>query len=419
MPAPAPRWGVNPVALAQVLQGQVLPPGDWKAIEQLLTDAFKVKEVRHLFEAEGENAPRLEIFDAMAHALHEPRSLRDIEQLDVVKQAMSAYGDYGNKDLIRRILPYLMPVADAVFTAPDDPAAAAGVVVAGYYGSSMTSYIAGDVSWLDPVQGNADDCYLIAALIALAWSHPTAWSAQVTGYIDQGTPTPRYRLAFHNQAGVLDDPLWVKLRLPEFKGVPVYARCVDEREAWAAMIEKAYVMWHSKHPDREPLPMDYRLISEQRVLPQDACCALVGGEGKELGPFNTKPLAAVVARCDERGVTRDPTMAWTWQPAAWQSLDKLKTLGFARTGLVPNHAYAVLGIVPATPPNSAKQPDYVVLRNPWGSAPFCSEGHASDPWRPGPGANGAAEVELNVNGVFALKASWFDDCFEKVGWVQS
>ncbi len=407
MPAPAPHWGVNPVALAQLLQGQLLPSSDWKAVEQLLKDAFHVTEVRHLFEAEVGNAPRLEIFEALANA--RPVAYRDIEQLYEVKRALS---EYRNEDALRRILPILLPVADAVFTAPDDPAAAAGVLVPDYYVASIGKNIVGGVSWLDPVQGNADDCYLIAALIALAWSRPEKWSEQVRGHEDPEIATAGYRFAFHNPAGA-PDTLRVEPRVPKLKDVPVYGRCTDKDEAWVAMVEKAYVMWRSKHPDREPLPMDYRLISEQRVLPQEACCALAGGEGRELGPYNTTPLAAVVARCDERGVTRDPTMAWTWEAAAWQSLNKLKALGFARTGLVPNHAYAVLGIVPA------RNPDYVVLRNPWGSAPFCSEGHTSNPWRPGPGANGAAEVELNVNGVFALKASWFDDCFVKVGWVAS
>ena len=411
MPAPAPGWGVNPLALAQLMRGQLLPKREWAAVEKLLQDAFHVNEVRHLFEAEGGKAPRLAIFEALAKPRGGALAYRDIENLEEVKQAISVYGEYQDEAAVRRILPILLPVADAVFTASEDPAAAAGVLVPDYYVPFMEN-VAGDVSWLDPVQGNADDCYLIAALIALAWSRPEQWSEQVRGFEDRGNATARYRFAFHNRAGAID-ALRVEPRVPKFKDVPVYGRCTDKNEGWVAMIEKAYVMWRSKRPDREPLPIDYRLISEQPVLPQDACSALVGGHGKKVGPYRPKPLAAVAARCDERGVTRDPTMAWTWQTAAWQSLDKLKALGFARTGLVPNHAYAVLGVVPA------KNPDYVVLRNPWGSAPFCTEGHATGTWRPGPGANGAAEVALNVNGVSALKASWFDDCFEKVGWVAS
>jgi hypothetical protein len=405
----ATAWGFNPVALAQVLEGQPLPPGDWLAVEPLLLRAFDVTEVRQLFEAHGDGAPRLAALGALTRALREPMAWRDVQDLEIVKQAMQHYRD---PDLIRRILPILMPVADAVFTEPDDPAAVQSVPAAGFYGRSMSTFVGDGVSWLDPVQGNAGDCYLITAMIALAWSRPVAWSAQVRGHEEDGTGADRHRIAFYNDAGAVD-AVWVGPRLPEVKTVPIYARCTDATEAWAGVVEKAYVMWRVGRTDRDPLPMDYRLISDHRELPHQACRALLGGKAEVRGPYDVEPLATVVKRCDERGVTREPTMAWTWEGAAWQSLDSLKTLGFARTGLVANHAYAVLGVVPAGP-----EPDYVVVRNPWGSAPYCSEGHALGRWRPGPGANGAAEVELNRNGVFALKAQWFNDCFVKVGWVE-
>lgn len=400
MSAPATGWGVNPVALAQLLQGQLLPPGDWTKVEQLLLRTFNVTEVRHLFEARGNEAPVLAALDALARE-REPRAWRDIESLEVVKHAMAAVRD---PDLIRPLLPLLMPVADAVFTAPDDPAAAQGVRVAGFYGSTMSTYVSGDVSWLDPEQGIAADCYLVAAMIALAWSRPVEWSAQVRGHADSGITGGRHRIAFYNAAKKTEE-LWVGPRLPEIKTVPIYARCAEKTEAWAAMVEKAWVMWHAKRRDREPLPLDYRLISDRPVLPHKACRALLGGKARSTG-FNL--LRAVVKLCDERGVTLEPTMAWTW------GADSLRILGFTQTGLVPNHAYAVLGTIPAT-----KKPDYVVLRNPWGSNPDCSEDRAKGPWYPGPGVNGMAEVKLNCNGVFALKAQRFKDCFKKVGWVDS
>ncbi len=415
MSTPDLQWGVNPVALAQLMTGKLLLTREWAAVEQLLKDVFHVDEVRQLFEAEGGKAPGLAIFEALAKPRDEPLAFRDIEHLEEVKQAISAYGATQEKaDAVKRILPILLPVADAVFTASDDTAAAANVLLPDYYVSSIGKNTdEPGVSWLDPEQGNADDCYLIAALIALAWSRPEKWAEQVRGHEDRGNASARYRFAFHNPTGV-PDVLQVEPRVPKFKDVPVYGGCNNTDEAWVAMVEKAYVMWRSKRLDREPRPIDYRLISEKRMSPQHACRALVGGTAEVRGPLDMTPLTAVVERCDERGVTRDPTMAWTWQPAAWQTLNKLKILGFARTGLVPHHAYAVLGIVP---PNSEGKPDYVVLRNPWGTAPFSKEGHAEGPWRPGPGVNGAAEVKLNVSGVFALKAAWFDDCFEKVGWV--
>lgn len=410
MPDATSTWAVNPLALAQLINSSADNPyvveKDWKDVEETLKAAFQVRDVRYLFEAEGGIPPRLQLFQNLAN-LREPLNYDQAVQHPLVKELMTRYK---NPDVIPRLLPYLLPVADAVFTTPDDPAAI-GVPVAGAYGNSMSTYVEDKVSYLDPVQGMALDCYFISALIALAWARPKEWVTRVQATIPDA-PGALYQYRFYNELGEEDQiSLRVDMLLPELMGRWVYAHSTDRKEAWVALFEKAYVIRRSAQNNKEPLPRDYRLITDHPTSPQKACQMLMGGDAYGRGPYAPmRPLEAVVGLCDTRGVTREPTMAWTWEPDWWKKVLTRKGLGFDRTGLMANHAYAVLGIIPP------KVPDYVVLRNPWGRAPDCPD-HKAGTWDPGAGENGEATVQLNQDGVFALKAEWFNDCFYQVGWV--
>src|SRR5262249_35058651 len=114
-------------------------------------------------------------------------------------------------------------------------------------------------------------------------------------------------------------------------------------------------------------------------------------------------------RCDGRGVTKKPTMAWTWD------YTMIHNRGFTWTGtaLRREHAYAVLGVM------NRNSLDYVVLRDPWGWVNESSVHAAGGPWTPGAGGSGKDVVELgHSRGVFGLQAHVFDKCFQAVGWVE-
>jgi hypothetical protein len=137
---------------------------------------------------------------------------------------------------------------------------------------------------------------------------------------------------------------------------------------------------------------------------------LVGGTGDSMANEVTggkAPSHTVRLRCDPgRLVTSQPTMAWTWETTALMG-----HLGWTKTGLIANHAYAVLGMM------RQKGTDYVVLRNPHGVSVPRPEGYASGTWQPGTGDHGTAQVDLDKHGVFAINTKWFDKCFDTVGWV--
>lgn len=404
MPATNGVWSVNPLALAQLITGESIPGHSWSDAQAVLEKAFQVKQ-ELIFEADGADPPRLQLFQDLANAVRDPRRLAEIEELPLVREAIARYG----QDTIERIVPYLLPVADAIFTIPGVAKAQNAAVVGAY--RKIESYVIGDVSFLDPVQGNVNDCYLISAMIALAWSRPAEWTQRVRSTVVGTGASTVYRYEFFGGPEALEPAFVVAPWLPtDVHHRLAYARSTDGSEAWAPMFEKAFVMRECGRLTKDPEPSDYQYISDHRLKPHTACRALAGGASRSIGSEilgGNAPSATVRQRCDARRVTTEPTMAWTWE-----DVQLMRGLGWKSTGLAHNHAYAVLGLM------SWQGVDHVVLRNPLGASPHCPGGHASGKWRPGPGPSGVPEVELAECGVFALRADWFDTCFAAVGWVE-
>ena len=395
-------WSVNPLALAQLITGDLFQDETWDAVQAVLEKAFQVKS-ELIFDGDAADPPRIRLLQDLA-ALRDPQRLADIEGLPLVKTAIALYG----KDTVERIVPYLLPVSDAAFTIPGAVHPAAAAVIGAY--KEIGPYIDKGVSYLDPVQGNATDCYLISAMSALAWSRPAEWKTRVQAIVEKQGANKIYRYAFYRGKDTLEPEFTVKPQLPvDVHGRPAYARSADGTEGWAAMFEKAFVMRQCGRADDEPLPSDYQYISDNRLEPQIACRALAGGasHGADCEMLGGEKLAAIVGRrCDARGVTTSATMAWTWE-----TTEEMRGLTWKATGLFANHAYTVLGLM------NWNGDKHVVLRNPWGRSPYRAGAHATGRWKPGPGSSGVPEVELNRNGVFAIRADWFDTCFTQVGWV--
>jgi len=406
-------WSVNPVALAELILGEDLflekAPNSF---EGALQQAFGTK-LDAIFEADGGTPARLDLFQALAASVSEAQDLAAIQQLRPVQDAIKTLVASGYKgDLIQHIMLYLLPVKDAIFARPNGRnTAGAGIVVGSWRAIAATDYVEGDISFLDPRQGICADCYLISAMIALAWSRPAEWTARVK------ETSGEYRYTFITEQ--LREVREVKPLLPlDTRGKLLYARSsTGKAEAWPGMFEKAYVAYVNStlEVSDEPTPASYKKIDLGE--PQDACRALLGGVPKTERALGGPPLSDhVKARCgypsDTRGVTKVPTMAWTVSEARIEANPSLK---WKDTGLRSNHAYAVLGIMET-------DQEYVVLRDPWGWV-RPSAGHAKeDSWTPGRGASGAEQVKLHnvleAKGVFALRRDLFDTAFQAIGWVE-
>ncbi len=399
----APMWSVNPIALAELITGEDLfrekDPGD---VQTVLERAFGTK-LDAIFEAEGDTPGRLDLFQRLAGFVSKPQTLAEIERLPMVQELIGRYGYPA--EAIRRVLPYLVPVSDATFTAPGAPPspAGSGAVVGSWRAVAPADYVVSDVSYLDPVQGPIADCYLISSMISLAWSRPADWTAQVKETGQQYT----YKFYKGPAANPKVKDLKAQLPLNENKKF-AYARSSNPAETWPGMFEKAYVM-SELGLSGEPTPSEYKQI-DRAVEPQIACRALAGGADQVLRDQGDNLFKHIWTRCGPRGVTREPTMAWTWD----QTMIKKRGFTWSGTALRREHAYAVLGVM------KQGNPQYVVLRDPWGWVKHCGETHAAErQWTPGAGTSGVDTVNLNPkNGVFALRKDVFDKCFQAIGWVE-
>ena len=410
-------WAPNPLAIAALMveaagslgsrvpSGSTLTSSDWESARELLEAAFKTK-LELIFDYADGQPPLLQLFQDLATAVASPQPMAKILALPLVQEAVRLY----TPNVVEYVLPYVVPVADAIFGSSATVATHPTVTTASHY-QAIDKFTADGTSYLDPVQGATSDCYLIAAMIALAWTFPNPWNDAVAACQVGTAAGDRFRFAFHGRGST---------RFPSFKALPDipvggnnlprYAHSSDAQEAWPAILEKAYAMQVSKCAPNDPTPADYQSIGDRRREPQAACRMLVGGSsGKKANEVlgGVAPSHTVRTRCDTaRLVTTKPTMAWTLETTALMG-----HLGWSRTGLIANHAYAVLGIM------QKGDTDYVVLRNPHGKSPPRPEGYASGVWKPGAGDHGAPEVTLDEQGVFAIKTAWFDKCFDTVAWV--
>jgi hypothetical protein len=261
------------------------------------------------------------------------------------------------------------------------------------------------VSWLDPEQGNVADCYLIAAMIAIAWARPVSWlrrlSAGTRGAREPGNLHVRFFPA--DTEGFLHPrPFDVPPKVPLDTGRNwIYAHSAQGGETWPALVERAFVMQATGNAG-EPSVDDYRTIGTGDYWPQDVARTLLGGKTFSRSSGRHGPLFASLAPMCEASLTRYPTMAWT--PL------RSKRRGWAESGLVDEHSYAVLGLV------ARRDRDFVVLRNPYGKnahRPHFARGE----WSEGAPRNGGQPVMLGEHGVFAIEARAFDRWFDGFAWI--
>jgi hypothetical protein len=267
-------WSVNPLALVELLAADDFRGKSWDEAQPALEAFFQVKE-EMIFQGEGADPARLQLFQDLANAVTDPVLLADLRKLPLVQQLFQRYGrTSAGETAIELALPFLVPVSDAAISSR----------------AEIHDYVLTDVSYLDPVQGNAKDCYLISAMIALAWSRPSQWAARVRSVVGAGDP-PAFRYAFDSGAADGAAPFDVAPRLPadsrgrlafarssaqlDAQGARLQASLAGLAEAWPPMLEKAFAMWRRPRGPGDAAPTDvlltdYHYISENRSPPESA-----------------------------------------------------------------------------------------------------------------------------------------------------
>lgn len=200
---------------------------------------------------------------------------------------------------------------------------------------------AADVDINDVSQGKLGDCYLMAALAAIARSSPDTLRKMITSNKD-GT----YTVHFHEGGDVVvDDQFAKKDGEISFAGAgDGEAESEQGVELWVMLIEKA---WAKQKGGYEAIRgRNIRMSSE------DAMQAMTGKDTSELDPATDSEEFVLKA------LTEAQEKGWPATLGVRNITDVEETKACKKTGLVPNHAFAVMSV-------DAKAKT-VEVYNPWG-----------------------------------------------------
>ncbi len=392
------QWAPNPYAIAQLLDDNFNIESVYESSGE---DADKTLHVAFNIRGEGATLTEaVELFRKLAAAVGSPMPTAKVLELAEAKHLAQLF----TAEQIKRVLPYLVPLLDAEFKPFDDGHNPQVQSVQTWFADAGQLMI-DDASYLDPIQGAVSNCYLISAMIALAWVRPAIWEDSLRSARFNPPEEAAFEWRFHTSRGRERRPVKISGRIPvNAKRKPRYARSATG-ESWPAMLEKAYVMKRrsSGAKEAEPTLADYQAIEKQGSTPPDACQVLAGGliGGEFLDTASDAKLFTPgrTGLVKTSGVVRRPVMAWTKDDIGVKDRKV-----WEKTGLWPNHAYAVLGVMPSK---------HIVLRNPHGVATSVRRGYATGQWKPAD----RDPVELNKNGVFAISRPLFFKHFEDMGWV--
>jgi hypothetical protein len=404
-------WTLNALALAELILAEPVLRDKgprWEALRAAFGDTLEL-----VYAPLPDKPTLVDALDWLRARTQRYRSLDEVVAAlpPTLRNALNPY----RAQVLERVLPLFADVQ-----APGDAQGATSTAWPYREFGRLTA--TGRVSWRDPVQGNLADCGLIATLIATAWVDPARWDARFAAARQTATGDV-YRLPFFAAGRPPQVPVQADFPFDPVGQNWIYARGDGGDEMWPALVEKAYAMWiagiqwQPALPDADNLdPSQYRLA--EHCYPHEAMRDLWGARalyrdggftlGRLVGTAGAYPLL------DGRGAALMPLAAWTYGTAVETGDSGAYSL--TKTGLVRNHAYALLGVATGNDGST-----YVVLRNPHGDlgnavAPAVRAKYLAGTW---PTVDPrAGEVALNDNGVIAIPADWFERYFEGLSWLR-
>lgn len=240
-------------------------------------------------------------------------------------------------------LPSRQPIDDVAFEPPLT-----------YWGDNGSFFLEA-AEFSDPIQGNVANCYLIAAMSAVAWAQPDRirHMTRATG-TGQQQFVNKVRLHDATSHAGTDVEITDAIPLKFSNNRPMYARSSEPGETWPSILEKAYAKWESGHTGDTPSIESTAWGSGSR-----ACAELTGLTRWSVDTASTSAddLWSLVRQNSLSGRTFNPMTAGTYGSGE-SSPDKVV---YADANLVASHVYTVLGW------DYRNGKKYIVLRNPWGS----------------------------------------------------
>ncbi|HEY0906509.1 MAG TPA: C2 family cysteine protease [Methylophilus sp.] len=251
----------------------------------------------------------------------------------------------------------------------------------------------------DPVQGALGDCYFIAAMSSVAWARPYAIVNMIRPSAWGNEEQPIHKVNFFKSGTGTAQAVEVTELVPVSKPAHnwVYARSLDAGETWPAVMEKAYAKWRTSNTTDFP---NYPTIAGGD--PVMACAEIISGQRSYVGHAGKSgdDLWTFVRSHSMSKRTINPMVAWTYDTPP-------SGTNYTTAKVVANHAYSILGW------EFINNEKYIVLRNPWGTHHAVLDtlsgnwsAHQVSFW---------ANIPLNSNGVFAMKASTFQKYFSGSG----
>jgi len=391
------KWAPNPYAIAQVLTDRTdlaeFDDEDGAKVDALLTEAFG-RDAK-----EDKVAAALRFYEEVSDLVDRPMALA--QAVELIKNRIPGQ----DLEKLLPFLPFLVPISNTSFEAIGGQQTA--------WQKDVDQITVGQATFLDPVQGAVGDCFLISAIIALAWSNPKVLETSLL--LARGSSAGPFEWQFYDDDGRPSAKQITSRRIHMKGKLPIYARSSSLAEHWPALIEKTYVMMSRPGGStaQEPDAADYQLIDNTTVsadirqrTPQRACQALFGGNNavpaRLDGEASDRALLSPgnnVTLVNEAGVTKFPVMAWSKK-----DIGSTDPLTWEQTGIFRNHAYAVLGTTAS---------NHIVLRNPHGMATRVRNGYQEGTWNPA----GRVPVVLNRKGVFAISSDLFFKYFDNLGWL--
>lgn len=252
--------------------------------------------------------------------------------------------------------------------------------------------------FFDPMQGGLGDCYLIAALCAVAWSRPYVLM-QRTRATGAGNSSFVDRIDFYSGGAAVPVEVTEFLPLVASTHAWIYGRSTEAGEIWPAVYEKAFAKWKTGNPTDRP---DYGPIAGGWPVQATVELTNLKGRTETCSAHSADAIWGLVRSNSLSCRTVNPMTAWTF-------CTPNPPVSYAGTGIYAYHAYTILGWT------YVANRKYIVLRNPWAHNPAVIDAlggswSAYDVswWRP---------VALNAGGVFAIPAETFKKYYWQFGWA--
>jgi len=383
----------NPRALAEfVLRRRI----DWKRVvnpNALIEKALGVK-YHELFDPKFKASP---LYIGLRDEVEPPKPMQELKEADedALKQAKSRTVAHTAQAIAARraMLSYILrkPIATEGNT-PWNPAGTIWLDPGAFFDEGT--------EFFDPVQGGLADCWLIAAMSAVAWARPytIAQRTRTTGLGEQDFVD---EIDVHNDDGTKTSvEVTERINVMASNHAYQWGRSSESGEIWPAVYEKAFAKWRGHNNTDRP---DMTALNYGDCV--DASLNLTG-LAKTYYDNNAMTGDQIWQTVRSNSLsyrTFNPMTCWTYGTAP-------AGLDYGAANVVANHCYTILGWA------YASGIEYLVVRNPWGYHEATLDvlsgswqAYDSSFWRP---------VSLNSAGVFAIKASTFQKYWAGFGVVK-